>query len=183
MTSAPTDIPLVDDPMVEAVVLAEAPPVPNNALPLLCYRQVFTKTPPQPEAWFKHCFQNNGWRGNWSGGVYAFPHYHSTTHEVLGVAAGKAEIQFGGTDGPVISVQPGDVVVIPAGVAHENKGDRDGFTVVGGYPGGKDYDMKYARENEWEDARAHIAKVALPVTDPLYGEDGPLFRHWQPING
>jgi uncharacterized protein YjlB len=73
----------------------------------------------------------NGWGGSWRNGVYGYHHYHSTAHEVLSVYGGTAEVQFGGEDGVVVSIARGDVVIIPAGVAHKNLGSSSDFRVVG----------------------------------------------------
>ena len=53
--------------------------------------------------------------------MYSQSHFHSTTHEVLCVSGGKARLCFGGENNPH-RVEPvvgtGDVMVLPAGVAH-----------------------------------------------------------------
>ena len=61
-------------------------------------------------------------------------HYHSNTHEALGVFRGSARLQFGGDDSAIAvqeEVKAGDVMVIPAGVGHKQLEGRDGFTMVG----------------------------------------------------
>ena len=97
----------------------------------------------RPDAgWFEQRFAANGWTGAWRNGVYGWHHYHATTHEVLGCHAGSARIQLGGDDGPVHEIAAGDVLVIPAGLAHCNRGASDDFAVVGAYPGGAVPDMQ-----------------------------------------
>jgi long-chain acyl-CoA synthetase len=50
--------------------------------------------------------RRNGWSGTWRNGIYAFHHYHSTSHEVLGIAAGSAAVRFGGEGGATVRVAP-----------------------------------------------------------------------------
>lgn len=64
--------------------------IPNNAeLPVLLYRGVFAKNGRSSADELENCFQEQGWRGTWRWSVYDFHHYHSTAHEVLGVAEGE----------------------------------------------------------------------------------------------
>jgi hypothetical protein len=51
--------------------------------------------------------------------------------------------------------------------------------VVGGYAGGRSYDMKYGHADERPAADERIAHVPLPDADPVYGKDGPLIREWR----
>ena len=50
------------------------------------------------------------------------------------MARGEASVLFGGPGGKVLTVRAGDVVVIPAGVAHCNQGQSDDLLIVGAYP-------------------------------------------------
>jgi uncharacterized protein YjlB len=152
---------------------------PNNGtLPLLAYQGAIPLPATDPAAAFEERFHANGWGNSWRNGVYGFHHYHSTAHEVLGVYSGTARVQLGGEDGIVLPVEPGDVVVIPAGVAHKNLGASGDFRVVGAYPRGQRPDMNYGREGDRPGADRNIAQVALPEADPVYGESGPLVEQW-----
>ncbi len=111
-------------------------------------------------------------------GIYSYHHYHSTAHEVLGVYQGGATVQFGGEKGPAVSVAAGDVVVIPAGVAHKLLDVPGSLRVVGAYPAGQSWDMNYGREGERPAADRNIAAVPAPEQDPLYGAEGPLVELW-----
>ncbi len=67
--------------------------------------------------------------------MYSTSHFHSTSHEVLGIASGKARLCFGHEDNPKKIeevVQKGDVIVMPAGVSHRLLEDLEGgFSMVG----------------------------------------------------
>ena len=41
----------------------------------------------------------NGWSDGWRNGIYPFLHFHTGTHEVLGIARGRATVEFGGAEG------------------------------------------------------------------------------------
>jgi uncharacterized protein YjlB len=108
--------------------------------------------------------------------MYDTSHFHSTTHEVLCVSSGRARLCFGGEDNPD-RVEPvvskGDVMVVPAGVAHRLLEDMDGgFEMVGSYPAGKSWDMCYGGPNE-EDHSGRIGSLDWFQQDPIYGDQGP----------
>ena len=152
---------------------------PNNrTLPLLVYQGALKLPDRNPADFLEDLFGANRWGGSWRNGVYSFHHYHSTAHEVLGVYGGTAKVQFGGEGGTSVAVRPGDVVIIPAGVAHKNLGASKDFRVVGAYPFGQYADMNYGRSAERPGADQDIAHVFLPKADPVYGANGPLTKHW-----
>jgi uncharacterized protein YjlB len=130
-----------------------------------------------------HVFHENGWSNAWTDGIYDYDHYHSITHEVLGVVHGEAHVQLGGASGISMLLEKGDVLVIPAGVAHKKTGGTDDFICVGAYPEGKDYDMNYGKESERPKADENIRALLVPETDPVYGADGPLTRRWKHVEG
>jgi uncharacterized protein YjlB len=166
-------------PNLIAQVLSDDGTYPNNAkLPLLVYQAAVRLQGPDPAATFEDLFAANGWGGSWRNGVYGYHHYHSTAHEVLGVYRGSARVQLGGPEGAVFEVHPGDVVLIPAGVAHKNLGASGDFGVVGAYPAGQRPDIKYGRAGERPRADRAIAQVGRPAADPIYGPQGPLSEHW-----
>jgi uncharacterized protein YjlB len=171
-----TDI--LASPQVTAHPLAAADPFPNNpALPLLVYAGAFRLPADDPAGAIERVFAANGWPPAWRFGVFDYHHYHSTAHEVLGVFAGSARLQFGGPEGVTVEAGVGDVIVIPAGVAHKCLASR-GFRVVGAYPRGQDFDMHRGEPGERPAAEANIARVPLPGADPVVGRDGPLQEHW-----
>lgn len=153
--------------------------IPNNRLPLLVYPGVLKLVEEDPAGVCEKVFAANGWGNLWRNGIFSFPHYHATAHEVLGICSGQATVRFGGKTGEVLSVTAGDVVVIPAGVGHQNLGSSPELLVVGGYPPGQHPDMCYGKVEEREGAVREIAKVGFPATDPLYGKNGPLKEEWK----
>jgi uncharacterized protein YjlB len=153
--------------------------IPNNTLPLLLYREAFAANTTDLASVIEPRFAENDWTGSWRAGVYPFLHYHSTTHEVLGVFGGSATLRLGGAQGTTVKVGPGDVIVIPAGVGHQNLGSSSDFGVVGAYPGGRQWDLLRGVPGERPQADRNIAAVPLPDNDPLYGPNGPLKRIWK----
>jgi uncharacterized protein YjlB len=152
--------------------------IPNSRLPLLIYRGALDLPERDPVPEIEKLLASNGWSGSWRDGVYPFHHYHSTTHEVLVCFGGAARVQFGGEQGIDAQIRRGDVVIIPAGVAHKNLGAERDFAVVGAYPGGSSWDMCDGKPGERSRADEEIARVPLPKADPIYGESGPLIEKW-----
>ena len=169
----------IDSGQAQNHLLSDDGTFPNNArLPLLVYLQTLKLPPRDPAAMVEDLFAANGWRGSWRNGIYDFHHYHSTAHEVLGVYRGWAEVRLGGKNGITLTVRRGDVVIIPAGVAHKNLGASSDFRVVGAYPAGQSPDMCYGKAGERPRADERIAAVSLPGQDPVYGAGGPMKVHW-----
>ena len=172
-----------DEPLlsgIEAYVLADDGLIPNNAkLPLVLYRQALALEGlrSEPERAFETLFRLNGWRGAWVDGIYDFHHYHSTAHEVLGIAEGFARVQFGGPEGLVVDLTDGDVVLIPAGVGHCLIEGED-LIVVGAYPEGQDWDLCRASASDRIKALENIPWVPLTKLDPVFGPAGPVLALW-----
>lgn len=152
---------------------------PNSPLPLLFYRNVIAVDGKQAASIFEKSFAENDWTNSWRNGVYSFPHYHSTSHEVLGVYSGTANLRLGGQHGRNLEVHTGDVIVIPAGVAHQNLNASEDFGVVGAYPDGRDWDLLRGLPGERPKADYNIAALPVPNKDPVYGAEGPLQQSWQ----
>lgn len=151
---------------------------PNNALPVVIYRQALPRETASAEA-LEAMFDGNGWPSQWRAGVFDFHHYHSTAHECLGVARGSAQLMLGGAEGRAFTVEAGDVVVLPAGTGHCRLTDDPDFLVVGAYPPGQDWDVLRGEADERPGADERIAKVPLPVTDPVGGQGGPVLEKWR----
>lgn len=150
----------------------------NDQLPVLVYHAAFNPAGEDLASAMEQRFAENGWSGGWRDGIYPFDHYHSTTHEVLGIAQGRVNVQLGGPGGREVPLHAGDVVVLPAGVAHRNLSASDDLLVIGAYPAGRRRDMNRGAPGGRPRADEHIAQVPLPEADPVYGEDGPLIETW-----
>lgn len=157
--------------------------IPNNEfLALLVYRSA-VRLPPafDPAAVFEELFASRGWKASWRDGIYPFDHFHTKTHEVLGIARGHVCIRFGGKRGRIVELRAGDVAVLPAGTAHKRHSASRDLLVVGAYPtNGGEYDEPKPSEINHDDAVKSIRQVKRPRTDPVYGAKGPLRSLWPP---
>jgi uncharacterized protein YjlB len=153
---------------------------PNNPnLPVLVYKGALHLHPGDEIDTILELFKKNNWENSWKDSVFDYDHYHSTTHEVLGVFCGTADITLGGPEGTCVELVRGDVVIIPAGVAHKNLKCSHDFLCVGAYPEGRSYDMKNGNEEDREKIIREIASVPIPSTDPVFGSEGPLLEYWK----
>jgi uncharacterized protein YjlB len=150
--------------------------IPNSRLPVLVYHDVeAARDAGECEA----LFARHGWLGAWRDGIFPFHHFHSTTHEVLGIVAGSATVALGGPQGERLDVGEGDVLILPAGTGHCNARSSADLLVVGAYPDGMDWDLRRGDPAEHDEAVATIAAVPLPRADPVEGEDGSLTELWR----
>jgi uncharacterized protein YjlB len=163
---------------LRSVVFADDGTFPNSRLPLLFYEEALPRSTVTPET-LERLFDDNGWPPAWRSSIYTFHHYHSTAHETLGIAAGSARLMLGGPQGEEFDVRAGDVIVIPAGVAHRKLSSSEDFLVVGCYPPGQDWDLLRGEPGDRPKADANIARVPLPQSDPVGGSDGPLRKKWR----
>jgi uncharacterized protein YjlB len=162
----------------EAFRLARHDWVPNHPhLPVLLYRQALAELDQGDSATaIEQRFRRNGWAPQWRAGIYDFHHYHSTAHEVLGVARGTARLVLGGPGGREIEVSAGDVTLLPAGTGHRSLVSSGDFMVVGAYPPGQQWDI--CREAPDHAMLERIARLPFPPCDPVMGENGPMLACW-----
>jgi uncharacterized protein YjlB len=145
--------------------------VPNNPkCALLYYKRAFRfGRRHDPAAVIEQTFAAHDWAQSWRNGIYTFVHYHSMTHEVLGVARGSATLRLGGNKGRTVKVSAGDVIIVPAGVGHECLKASTSFLAVGAYPPNGTYNECRGSFQEREKAIKSIRHVAKPRQHPLYG--------------
>jgi uncharacterized protein YjlB len=161
------------------IVFADDGLVPNNPMPFLVYKGAVALDRREPERSIETLFAQNGWGAMWRNGIYDFPHYHATVHEVLGIARGHARVRFGGDHGRELDIAAGDVAILPAGTGHQRISASADLSVVGAYPPGPPMDLQRATPENHAKAMKTIPRVPLPRTDPVLGADGPLMRLWQ----
>jgi uncharacterized protein YjlB len=156
--------------------------IPNTSIqnkPLLIYHSAFNASASQLSARLEEI---GAVVPQWQYTMYRQTHFHSNTHEVLGVISGRARLCFGGEENPgrvEPTVEQGDLMIVPAGVSHRLLEDLSGgsFKMLGAYPPGKSWDMNYGKESESEEeVKKNIASQAWFDRDPLYGKDGPALH-------
>lgn len=164
-----------------AILLEGDGETPNNPrFPLILYRSpVSLAGAADPAAVLEVLFAANGWKPAWRNGIYPYNHFHTATHEVVGIARGHASVRYGGRHGRTVEVRAGDVAIHPAGVGHCRLSASKDLLVVGAYPKACRYDEPRPEEIDYQQAVENIAAVGLPACDPVYGENGPLITIWQ----
>jgi uncharacterized protein YjlB len=151
----------------ELIYIAPTSEFPSNVLPVVLYCDALHLPPLLQARYVKHLFKQHGWNNSWTSGVFTYHHYHSITHEVLGFIEGSTTLLLGGEEGRQIRVHRGDVLIIPAGVAHKNLEEENQVTCIVAYPDG-----------ERPGTDRNIAAVPLPAQDPLYGAGEGICRAW-----
>src|SRR5271170_3428455 len=164
---------------VETYRFADDGVVPNNpGLPLIVYRGALAADGDRASA-CERMFARHGWPGAWRNGIHGHHHYHSTAHEVLGIARGSARVRLGGENGASVELRTGDVVVIPAGVAHKREAASSDLLVIGSYPKGQRPDICQADAAMHDKSAGNVARVGLPACDPVTGKADPLIDCWR----
>lgn len=149
--------------------------IPNHPrLPVLVYTAALESDPGHAE----ELFNRHNWRNSWVNGVFDYHHYHSNSHEVLGVISGEAELLIGGEHGELLTLRAGDVIVLPAGTGHKKISASSDFRIAGAYPDGVEYNTRTGKPGDRPDAVEEIQRVPVPDMDPVYGKHGPLTRIW-----
>lgn len=162
----------------EAFTFDDDGSIPNSALPVLLYHDALDGV--ADAAAYEQLFARYGWLGAWRDGIFPFHHFHSTAHEVLGIARGTVDVMLGGPEGRQLALRAGDVVVLPAGTGHCNRGSSADLLVVGAYLNGLRWDLRRGDPAERDDVLANISRVPPPGQDPVNGHDGPLLELWAP---
>lgn len=161
-----------NDMLIERFELGRDGAIPNNPrLPVLIYHGVIGRGG-DPARSFERLFRRNGWTNSWRDGMYGFHHFHSTAHEVLGIAGGWVRARIGGTGGHVFDLGTGDVVLLPAGTGHKCESASVDLLIVGAYAEGREWDLRRGAPEEWDEVLENIRLLPDPERDPVTG--GPF---------
>ncbi|TDN70225.1 cupin domain-containing protein [Paraburkholderia sp. BL10I2N1] len=161
----------------EAFTLAPRDWVPNNRkLAVAIYRAAIPGTGSDLTTEFEALFEHNQWPPQWRDGIFDYQHFHSTAHEVLGTASGSAEVIIGGPGGRVVTLRPGDALLLPAGTGHCLQASTGNLRVVGAYPFGQQWDIR--RDALTPEELAAMEALPFPPSDPVLGERGPVIEQW-----
>ena len=152
--------------------------VPNNKLPVMIYHRVIPPNIVDNADYLEHLFRSNGWPPQWRYPVYTFTHFHSNTHEALGVFAGTARLQLGGENGKIIEVKAGDVLLLPAGIGHKQISADEEFMLVGAYPPEMKADLCHDEPAQLTARTKAVVAVPLPATDPVTGHNEGSMITW-----
>ncbi|MEY4987500.1 MAG: hypothetical protein RL567_1279 [Bacteroidota bacterium] len=151
--------------------------IPNHKFPVIVYQKVVDLA--DCSDWLENRFKENNWLNNWRDIVLPYDHFHSNTHEVLGLGWGRVSLNIGGSQGRIVHLNAGDVVIIPAGVGHYAVSKHTDYQFVGGYPNGLAWDLKTGLEQgERAQIVSSISAVEMPEKDPVFGQLGLLFDKW-----
>ncbi|SDC00024.1 cupin domain-containing protein [Niabella drilacis] len=160
----------------------EDPQIPSSPLPLLVYRGFFDKEYDACEDWLIKKFRSNKWFPSPALGAFNFTHYYINTHIVLGVCAGEAQWQLGGTLGIITVLEKGDVMVIPAGVALRHLGSGTDLNLAGACSVNVSPELQRRQSGNRVHANRSIANIPTPDNDPILGPGAGLLTIWQPVD-
>jgi uncharacterized protein YjlB len=150
--------------------------IPNSHLPVIFYQSVFAGENIAEQ--MEEKFKENNWTNNWQDIILPYDHFHSNTHEVLGVASGSVSLQIGGKNGIQKTFVVGDVIILPAGVGHYSVSAHTDYLIVGGYPYGAAWDLLTGTPDEREKAILNIKNAPLPALDPIFGSEDKI-KFWK----
>lgn len=152
---------------------------PNSKLPVIVYRDVLKSVEMKSGTSIRAVFESNNWSNNWADIIMTKNHYHSTTHEVIGINKGQVSLKIGGKYGSIVSIKTGDVILIPAGVGHYSLSNEIFYEAIGGYPNGAEWDMIFDEKDKHVAAVERIRQIPIPKKNPIFGLSGLLFKYWK----
>ncbi|MES2456319.1 MAG: cupin domain-containing protein [Bacteroidota bacterium] len=170
------------EPTSEIINLTDDGVIPNSKYPVIVYHHAFYMEGMPAADFLETRFAENGWSNSFRWRVYDFHHYHTNTHEVLGVFSGNALLQLGGPEGEKFHVRPGDVMVLPAGTGHISLSHSDDFAVVGAYPNGLEPDLIKLEDIRPDQVAEKVDAIPVPGKDPFHGLSGSgLISSWNEV--
>lgn len=150
---------------------------PNNEkYPLILLKGAWNQNKSQQDDAVHQITTVSGWTSPWVWGIYEFHHYHSTAWELLVCVSGSAQVELGGPNSgvPVITVQHGDVILIPPGFVHKQVTATNDFALLGSYPSA-DVHIDTLRGEPTQEQRQSIFNCPPPIKDPMFGLDLTVF--------
>ena len=160
----------------ERLMIEEMGAFPNSRWPVLLWRGVWTGEDVGDEIAAR--FREHGWGGIWRDGIYDFHHFHAEAHEALGCALGWIRLQLGGPDGPHITLEAGDVALLPAGIGHRRIASAADYAIIGAYPDGQSPDLERGDPARLAIMRERAAALPRPSSDPVDGAEGAVQQDW-----
>jgi uncharacterized protein YjlB len=70
--------------------------IQNSKFPVIFYPKVIDLK--ECSEWLENTFIKNNWLNNWRDLVLPYDHFHSNTHEVLGLRRGSVSLKIGGVN-------------------------------------------------------------------------------------
>ena len=163
------------DPIIRELHVKSNDTFPNSHFPVLLYKRVLDVPAFFAASKIEKHFIANGWTGIVSAPVLAKHAYHSNAHKVLAAIKGQAMILIGGENGKHVKFEKGDVLIIPAGVAHKNLSKESDIVCVTAYYGNDKVETLYGDE-----AKHDLPDMPVPAADPFYGEnENGLLHAWK----
>jgi uncharacterized protein YjlB len=166
-------------PFIKSFFLSDDGQFPNSAYPVLLYKEILDLNTLRPAAKIEALFAKNDWSNFWRNGIFDYLHYHSITHEVMGMYSGKTTVLLGGTKGLELEFEKGDVLILPAGIAHRNLRPENKIKCVGAYPAGRGYDIQYGKRGERPQTDLNIKRAIFPLQDPVFGKQNGIPLCWK----
>lgn len=167
--------------MAKYFTIQENKPFPNSTLTVIYYPESIADKLNREDTSQKvlSFFEQNGYTNGWVGSIYTYHHFHSNTHEVLACISGDAEVQLGGPNAEIYSFKAGDIVLLPAGVAHKLITASKDFQIIGAYPDGKEPDMQRGDLEHYSEIKERIRQVSKPKYDPVKHLEGGVIKNWK----
>lgn len=161
---------------MKEIMIPRKKPFPSNDMAVRYYPAAFSKSDEHSTNEIASAkevethFAKNGWFNYWVNGVYSFHHFHAEAHEVLACLSGSATLCLGGPEGMEVEIKAGDVVLLPAGVGHQNVTSSPDFRIAGAYPSGQSPDLRRGTVDEWDEVIHKISETPIWEKDPVTGD-------------
>jgi uncharacterized protein YjlB len=183
----------VDKTKPEALKFKDDGLIPNSKHPVLIYRSAIGFVESVPRLAARNLIADhigkNGWRLEEGLTLYSYHLYDRKAHKAFIVINGQATLQLGGPKvGRSAVIEEGDLIVIPAGVAHRHlryanlsltaQFEAMEIRPVAADEPGPVRGLKKSMEVARPKALESLANIPRPF-NPLYGPQGPGLQGWK----